>query len=636
MARDKPRIDEQAVLQFVHAAKISGFRSSGLSAYNNADPHTVVRELVQNSLDAAIEAKRDVTRVVIEIEDLATADIPARSQYREHLRSAIDTQRKKGNLEQSRSIVEAMKASIRAKDVSVLWVSDNGIGLDEKGMEDLLGDGQSGKADVSTAGSYGNGHMTSFPASDLRYVVYGGVHERGRTVSGHAILASHVFNRRVCGEDGYLAKRVRPDDLFGRFDFYRGSRMPPLKKKLDWIEKEFGTGSVVGILGFNRFNRFRGDEEVIEVIEDVVATHFTPLIRRGAMKVDLRAVNGSARAIDGAGLEVILARRKLRERRDRNSIGPSGRQAWDTLETLKPQYGHTIVTQSGKVRFHLRILPRAGGGRTHLQLFRNGMWITNDVPHNRASDYRNAVPFNGVLLLAPDEAAEACDLVGKFEGPRHIDIDLTRQQRGSAAREALDRFFKEVHDRVLELVPEIDAEEFDPDFFSVEVAGEGVRKNPRAPAPGVGTPEPAPQREPRETEPGGRRTTSARQRLRREGRRIDARVTAVRRTRGIRLRARLSEDSANAELRVVLANGSDETCDNPEPDQFLEIGDGATVGGQPVEGYVSDLNGKSRAVLLGPVSASGNELDIWLPCRPTSSGDIRVELIRRASGRTGV
>ena len=630
MARGKTKGTGHPVLRFFEAAKFSGFRSSGLSPYNNADPHTVVRELVQNSLDAAIDAGRDVVRVVFELSKETTTDIPARSQFLEHLESAIDTQRRKNNLEQSRAIVDAMRASICAEEVPVLWVSDNGIGLDAKGMEDLLGDALSGKADPSTAGSFGNGHMTSFPASDLRYIVYGGTHAGGRTVSGHAILASHAFKKKLYGEDGYLARKVRQHDLFSRFDFCDGSNMPLLKEKLDWVEKEFGTGSVVGILGFNGFNRFDADEEVLEVIETVVSTHFTPLVRSGNMKVALRSAEASARMIDGARLEAILERRRYRERRDRNSIGPSGRQAWETLETLKPEYGHTIETKSGKVRLHLRILPRAGGGRTHLQLFRNGMWITNDVPHNRPSDYRNTVPFNGVILLEPREADKACELVGKFEGPRHIDVDLTRQQRGSIARKALERFLTEVHEGVLELVPRIEAEEFDPDFFSIEVAGEGVRKNPRASAPGVGTPEPAPRRQPQRTREKTRRKRKRRKQLRRDGRRVDARVTAVRRTRGIRLRARPLESAANVELRVVLANGSDETCDSPEPDVYLEIGEVATISGQAVKDYVVDKNGTNRAVLLGPVSAGGDELDIWLPCRPAATGDVRVELVRRS------
>ena len=194
----------------------------------------MIRELVQNALDASMQAGRDVVRVVFEIEHLPKSAIPALSDYQRHLDSAVATQRKIDNLTQAQSIIDAMRSSIGESTVPVLWVLDNGVGLDDKGMEKLLGDGHSGKADESTAGSYGNGHMTSFPASDLRYVVYGGVHEGGRTVSGHAILASHKLGATVHGEDGYLAKEVRAHDLFGRFEFYDGSEFGVLQNLLDW------------------------------------------------------------------------------------------------------------------------------------------------------------------------------------------------------------------------------------------------------------------------------------------------------------------------------------------------------------------------------------------------------------------
>ena len=621
-------------LRFAPSGKVVGFRASGLSAYNNVDPHTVVRELVQNSLDAARKAKREVARVVFEIEDIDVGRIPARGEYREHLQCAIDTQKKKGNFEQSRSIVEAMESSICASRVPVLWVLDNGVGLDDQGMEDLLGDGQSGKADESSAGSYGNGHMTSFPASDLRYVVYGGVHEGGRTVSGHAILASHVSGRKVSGEDGYLARKIRPNDLFDRFDFSDGAQTPLLKEKLDRIEEEFGTGSVVGILGFNGFNRFSSGEEVRDVIETVVARHFTPVIRDGAMEVAIRiAGDDEGRRIEADGLEGILERARDRQRRDRNSIGPSGRQAWETLGTLAPAYRNVIQTRAGKVRFHFRRLSHDSGGGTHVQLFRSGMWITNYVPQNRPSDFRQREPFCGVVLLEPEQAGEACGLVGDFEGPRHIDIDLTRQKPGTKQRKALQEFVGELHAGIERLVPELDLVEHDPGFFSIEVTGDGVRNNPRARPGGTGTPEAVPPRPPGGGGSGGGGGTEPDRpgTLRRQGTRIEARVTALKRTRGMRLRARVLEAAPNAELRVVLADGSDETCDSPEPDSYLEIGAGAKVGGEAVKGYVSDRHGTRRAVLLGPVSPDSGELDIWLPTRPLGDGEVRVEFVRRAA-----
>ena len=642
MGSQKESRQRRERLQFLQAGKIYGFRSSGLSAYNNVDPHTVIRELVQNALDAARAAEREVVRVVFDLEEIETSEIPARSQYREHLENAIESQRKMQNIEQSTSIIDTLRTSVEASPVPVLWVLDNGIGLNNEGMEKLLGDGQSAKADEATAGSYGNGHMTSFPASNLRYVVYGGVHKAGRTVSGHAILASHLHGETVCGEDGYLAEQVRANDLLDRFDFYDGSGIPVLREKLDWIEEKFGTGSAVGILGFNKFNRCRSNEKVLEVIETVVATHFAPLIHDGAMEVELRLGGAHTRTVDGDVLGQILERRKDRERRDRNAIGPSGRQAWDTLETLKPEYRHTIDTQFGKVRWHVRPLARGASGGTHVQLFKNGMWITNDVPHNKASDYRNVVPFNGVVLLEPKAAKPACGLVGRFEGPRHIYIDLTIESRASVQRKELDLFLKELHRKVLKLVPALESGEYDPGFFSIEVPGDGVQIDPRARAAGAGTPERTPRRVPgsrREEKPPlppgpprPPRPLGPRQPLRR---RIEAQITGLQQAGGIRLRAKVLEKASNAELRVVIADGSDETCDSPAPEQYLEMGEGAKIDGRPVKGYLKDKRGGRRALLLGPVAPEAGELDIWIPCRPFGPGGIRAELVRLATRRDG-
>ena len=112
-------------------------------------------------------------------------------------------------------------------------------------------------------------------------------------------------------------------------------------------------------------------------------------------------------------------------------------------------------------------------------------------------------------------------------------------------------------------------------------------------------------------------------------------MTALKQAGGIRLCAKILEDAEDAELRLILADGSDETCDNPAPEQYLEIGHGAEVDGQPVKGYVDDKDGTRQALLLGPVSVEGGELDIWIPCRSVGRGDIRVEFVRRTPRREG-
>ena len=624
---------EEQDLHFLNAEKFVGFRSTGLSAYDNVDPYTIIRELVQNSLDAALHKPK--IKVVFEIEELSTSSIPGRVQYINHLRSAKETQAAKNNLNQAEPIALAMENTIAKDTLKVLWILDNGTGLNGDEMEKLLADGHSEKADESTAGSYGNGHLTSFSASDLRYVVYGGVHsEAESTVAGHTILATHKLKGKAYGEDGYLVKAVH-DDIFNRFSFYSGDKYAVLEKKLNFIRKKFSTGSVVGILGFNNFNRFKTDSDVLDTIEDVVASHFVPLLYTKKMQIEIHVKGSETRVVDDSTLNDVLTRRKSRVRRNRNSIGPSGKQTWETFETLREGNQRTIKTNEGKIKFLYRVLSPQDSGGTNLHLFRNGMWITNDIPYNRPPDFSSIRPFNGLIFLDPEDtdSRKACNLIGKFEGPRHIDIDRGRLGDKSSDKRRLDSFLKEVHYEICDLVPDLPTQDHDPDFFSIEVAGSGIQTNPRNRKSGSGTPERVKKRSAVNVH---RKKTSKinpprprSNQMRREGRRIEAKVTAVPRTKGIQIRARLLESTQNAELRIVVPSGSDETCDSPEPEGFLEMLQGAHINSLPIVHYVQDNQGVNRAVMLGSVSERDGELDIWIPCSSDISGDIRVEMIHR-------
>ena len=79
---------------------------------------------------------------------------------------------------------------------------DNGVGLNEQRMNALLSDGLSVKEGGAT-GTYGNGHSTAIPASDLRYVLYGGVTADGqKTGAGHAVIASHLAEGEAAPSGG--------------------------------------------------------------------------------------------------------------------------------------------------------------------------------------------------------------------------------------------------------------------------------------------------------------------------------------------------------------------------------------------------------------------------------------------------
>ena len=643
------RVMHAATLKFMPAGQNEGFRASGLSEYGNIDPPTIIRELVQNSLDSHNELYRDrwqergCARICFWIEDISAQSIPSYEEYCEHFISACETQEKLGTLRQAKTITDGVQSALRSSQLKVLWVIDNGRGLDAENMMRLLGDGQSGKGGPESAGSYGNGHMTSFPASDLRYVLYGGVSKekstglRHKIIAGHAILASHQKEKKkALSKDCFLVDSIG-EDLLDRFKFYDASVAPSvLKSKIDFVEKEFGTGAVVGILGFNRFNKFEEDVKVAEEIERVVATHFSPAIYVGGMSVEIRSPSFATRKVDRDCLQDILSKHKKRVRRDRNSIGPSGSHAWDALETLDEKYRRTLLTEAGSVTLHFRVFSE---GSTHIQLYRNGMWITETIPKNQAPDFGKSKPFNALVLLDPSDAPEVCDLIRDSEGPRHINIDLQRLGPTKATRRGkLIAFLSQLHEQILALAPELEDDEFDPVFFTIEVSGDGVVQDQQSRKGRVGTPRPLPPPSPPgpDPDPGpgpGPGPTPRPNPFRRHGSRLDVKSTAVMQDGGVHVYAKPQEKAPDAELRLIWESGSDSTCDNPDPDFYMEMNSGAKINGNSVSTYAQDHNNRRVGIFLGEMLPE-KEINVWIPFEKPPYGSIQVEIIKRASRDT--
>ena len=82
-------------LHFSPSGTREGFTAAGVQGFSELNPAVLVRELIQNSLDAVREDKRSKAVVHFEMEEITPlADVPAIDAYRRAVKKAEQDQRK--------------------------------------------------------------------------------------------------------------------------------------------------------------------------------------------------------------------------------------------------------------------------------------------------------------------------------------------------------------------------------------------------------------------------------------------------------------------------------------------------------------------------------------------------------------
>ena len=368
------------------------------------------------------------TQVDFVFDEIPLADIPGIETYRSAFRAARSVH--SGHVEAAEAQIERMATALEAECIPVLLVRDNGIGLDTPRINALLSDGLTNKsgAEGRSAGSYGLGHYTAFPASDLQYILYGGLTAEGvRTMSGHAILASHFTESGdLLGKDGYFISGEPQRHIRNRYRFPEHEDVPGVVDDLlDSLQATYGCGSVVAVLGFNDFRRPGNDPA--EAILRVAARHFYPVIRSGHLTV--RTVRGNDVQTLDDDMAMKLLHRDREEARSRADI-INGNKAYLIWKTLQSGKREDIATDLGTIRLYIR--DADPGERTRISLFRSGMFITDAVPRNRATNFGKYRRFNAVVLVGTPEPGDddrAFMLVRQAEGEKHASIDRGRLPR---------------------------------------------------------------------------------------------------------------------------------------------------------------------------------------------------------------
>ena len=443
-----------AGLRFFPSRGPEGF-SSGEAAHSR-HPYAAVRELVQNSLDAGINAGRTAI-IRFAVENAAMGDIPDIGEFRRAFDSACEWMKESNRLAGNNAqIAKMVGQELQREEVPVLFVTDNGVGLNSETMVNLLGNGASAKGKNET-GSFGVGHFAVFALSKLNYLLYGGLHKGRMIAAGHALLASHYgADKKPRDKNGYYVMGLRHDNLDAPFVFPQDGGVPPfLGDKLNALPGESESGSVVAVPGFNYLTRNPG--EMVERIETIAADNFFPAIDSERLVVEIVTLDGAKSSVDSRSLASIVERGRGQKRWRGVGNYPSSQRVAESYETLKKGERLEMPLKGGRVDIFLR----QDVQRPNIAICRKGMWITDSYrPICGPAHYSDKVQFDALLLVEP-LAGEMHDIIKDAEGPWHNALAPRSEMEGDAeGRKKLAEFAKDVQNFLKGWVKDLDSDPY--------------------------------------------------------------------------------------------------------------------------------------------------------------------------------
>lgn len=384
-----------------------------------------VRELIQNAHDA--EAK------IIEfyLGDIEVKQIPGIEDYKHSFKKAVEVWGKNSSTENN-NVIARIKKCMDDGRVKVLFVTDDGIGLNKARMIKILGTNSSKEEGKGNSGSFGLGHETTFRLSDLQYVLYAGKsNEDGCIVAGEAVLAEHKYNNLTAHrKKGKYVKGIRTGYKFA----------PPETKE----EKHFfntlddkKNGSLIAIPGYNGEQNLK---KFADEVHKIAAFDFFPLILSKGI-----TVRTGSRLLNHENLGETLEKHKG-ENRKKRGYTVTGYGVWEAYETFKNGKEFEVDTCAGKVTLKLR---KETGADREIHLYRGGMRITNKIPMVGKDEFKDFKNFSA-LVLVDEKDEQIFELIRSSEPPNHDEIVLdkmTEEKKGNLEK-ALGEICKKIRGKL--------------------------------------------------------------------------------------------------------------------------------------------------------------------------------------------
>lgn len=421
-----------------------------------------IRELLQNSLDASRDAKNDKCEINIHIETIKKSDIPNIDQYEEVLKKSIETlKNRQGYSANNKQVVEVIEKSLKQDKLKILMFVDNGTGMDQKKLENLL-DEISSHSDESAGGSYGVGHISSYFLSSLRYVLYATKYDDDNKIktlfTGSTILAGHESDDAQRGSKGRIVESIPKSQKNPKFNY--PIEFPNfIKSKMKSLEK---TGTMIAILGLNEDWNNNNNEA-----EYAIASNFFHSISHDGLNIKIHQENKKLIEITDNKVEELLASKKSGQHA-RNVIlsGQATYQAYqaiienDSQKTIELENGDKVCVFIKKVETDSTIA-----------LVRNGMLIArhdemlskhiNNLKKN--SDYES---FIAVIDVDKDDSKELFRLIRNAENPAHDKLKDKKEANRDDIKK-LKNLFEELSEKIKKHLTKIERDSFDLPFFEM-------------------------------------------------------------------------------------------------------------------------------------------------------------------------
>ena len=358
-----------------------------------------------------------------------------------------------------------------------------------------------------------------------------------------------------------------------------------------------------------------------------------------------KEVKAETKVLDKSTLAQVL---DIHRDKQRAAAFLNGRRAFEAHQAYRSGERHLIDTEAGQIEIRLLQDP---DDITRIHLCRNGMWITDRIPviYQRLGDQ---IPFHAILSLNARDGRELHDFIRIAEGPLHDAINIKRlpATKRTACRSAL----REIAEWIVTNTPAVKSDAYmSDDYLTLDFGDEDGRGRGKSRNVFWGMPVPISRNPARQlhlfpitTEPTGEEPSDPSQEgkessppNRNRHRRRPALPTffqAASRPAGKNRRHILIEcdkSCADAELRLVVDEALDATCERPGQDTYTPAVLGnITINGEPAsdKDFIRWDN-EIIGVRLGDLAERASvEVENRLPGSPETSA---ISRIRRCGSR---